>query len=219
MTYPGPAGATVDVLIKSDFFIKRGDFVALVGRSGTGKSTVLNLIGGLDRPTSGQVLVNGQHLESLSDQQLSVFRNSTVGFVFQSFFLRPLRTALDNVIVPLLFNSHTLTSARKKGREVLDEVGLGGLINSQVRRLSGGQRQRVAIARAIVSEPKLLLADEPTGNLDTATSLDIFELLKKLNQVHGTTIVVVTHDPLVEKFQLPMMTVDQGKVVEYQGSI
>lgn len=218
-SYPAPDGGRRDVLAGSDFSIGRGDFRALVGRSGAGKSTVLNLIGGLDRPSGGQVLVDGRHLETMNDGELSRFRNQTVGFVFQSFYLRPLQTALDNAIVPLMFGDLTLAQARQRGREALAEVGLGEYAQTQVRRLSGGQRQRVAIARAIVNRPALLLADEPTGNLDTQTSLEIFDLLHTLNRQNGTTVIIVTHDPLVEQFQIPMLTVDGGKVVPYEGKV
>lgn len=218
-SYPAPDGGLREVIATSDFTIARGDFRALVGRSGAGKSTVLNLIGGLDRPTSGEVLVDGRHLETMNDAALSQFRNQTVGFVFQNFYLRPLQTALDNAIVPLMFSDTALPEARQQGREVLSEVGLGDYADVQVRRLSGGQRQRVAIARAVVNRPALLLADEPTGNLDTRTSLEIFELLRTLNRQRGTTIVIVTHDPLVEQFQIPMLTIDGGKVVPYEGKV
>jgi ABC-type lipoprotein export system ATPase subunit len=207
------------VLDKVDLRIEQGQFFALVGRSGTGKTTLLNLLGGLDQPTSGQILFEERHLEAMNDAELSHFRNQTVGFVFQTFFLRPMRTALDNVIVPLLFNSHSLASARNRGEAVLEEVGLADLAHTQVRRLSGGQRQRVAIARAVVSQPRILLADEPTGNLDTETSHDIFELLRSYNRNHSTTVVVVTHDPLVETYHIPMLTITDGKVLPYTGHI
>ncbi len=199
--------------------IAPGEFLALVGRSGTGKTTVLNLIGGLDQPTSGEILFEGRHLEQMDDAELSRFRNEAVGFVFQTFFLRQMRTAVDNVMVPMLFDSVPVREAKARAREALEEVGLGHLAGTQVRRLSGGQRQRVAIARAVVNRPRLLLADEPTGNLDTATSLEIFELLRAYNRNHGTTVVVVTHDPLVEKFHIPMMTIVDGRLVPHTGPV
>lgn len=215
--YPTATGA-LRILDQTSFTMEQGSFHALVGRSGTGKSTVLNLIGGLDRPNSGELLFEGVHLEAMDDGQLSKFRNHAVGFIFQTFFLRPMLSALDNVIVPLLFNSMRLRDARQRGLEALEEVGLADQAKKQVRKLSGGQRQRVAIARATVNRPKLLLADEPTGNLDTQTSLEIFELLRSCN-ARSTTVVVVTHDPLVEKFQIPMITIEQGQLVPYHGSI
>lgn len=190
-----------------------------MGRSGTGKTTVLNLLGGLDQPTSGQILFEQIHLEGMSDNDLSAFRNRSVGFVFQNFFLRTMRTALENAIVPLMFSSMSVKQARERGSEALAEVGLSDYRDVAVRRLSGGQRQRVAIARAIVNQPKLLLADEPTGNLDTGTSLEIFELLRGYNQQHETTVVVVTHDPLVERFAIPMLTISGGRLMSYEGKI
>lgn len=207
------------ILENVDLQITPGEFLALVGRSGTGKTTLLNLLGGLDKPTSGEVLFDGRHLEAMSDRELSAFRNETVGFIFQTFFLRPMRTALDNVIVPLLFGHTSDKQARLRGQEALDEVGLGAFAHTQVRRLSGGQRQRVAIARAMVNKPKLLLADEPTGNLDTQTSLEILTLLRDQNERHGTAIVIVTHDPLVANFQIPIVTIRDGKVVPHEGPI
>lgn len=210
---------TVRVLDGWSQVIDEGAFVALVGRSGTGKTTVLNLVGGLDTPTSGEVLVGGRHLERMDDAELSRFRNETVGFVFQTFFLRPMRTALDNVIVPLVFNGTTVREARRRGAEALEEVGLGALAGTQVRRLSGGQRQRVAVARAIINRPRVLLADEPTGNLDTTTSLDIFRLLHDYNTRQEATVVIVTHDPLVVQFQLPRFTIENGLLVPHTGIV
>ena len=210
---------TVRVLDGWSQVIDEGAFVALVGRSGTGKTTVLNLVGGLDTPTSGEVLVGGRHLERMDDAELSRFRNETVGFVFQTFFLRPMRTALDNVIVPLVVNGTTVREARRRGAEALEEVGLGALAGTQVRRLSGGQRQRVAVARAIINRPRVLLADEPTGNLDTTTSLDIFRLLHDYNTRQEATVVIVTHDPLVVQFQLPRFTIENGLLVPHTGIV
>ena len=198
--------------------IESGSFMALVGRSGSGKTTLLNLMGGLDRPTTGHIIVGGRHLESLSDAELSQFRNETVGFVFQTFFLRPLRSALENVIVPLLFSAKPLRQARTLGREALEMVGLGSHAGTQVRHLSGGQRQRVAVARAIINKPSLLLADEPTGNLDSETALEIFELLRDYNLNHNATVVMVTHDPLVERFSIPRFTIENCNLVPLNNS-
>ncbi|MBX7246239.1 MAG: ABC transporter ATP-binding protein [Candidatus Sumerlaeaceae bacterium] len=213
------SGRTVRVLENADFELGAGQMTALVGRSGCGKSTVLNLLGGLDRPNSGEIVFEGRHLESLDDEELSRFRNRTVGFIFQNFFLRPMQTAADNVIVPLLFDSVSLADARDRAVEALKEVGLDELAHKPVRELSGGQRQRVAIARAVVNQPRLLLADEPTGNLDTETSLDIYALLRRYNENHGTAIVIVTHDPLVENTGVPMLTIANGKLVPFDGQV
>jgi ABC-type lipoprotein export system ATPase subunit len=200
------------VLDAVDFSLDPGGVVALVGRSGTGKSTFLNILGGLDRPDSGTVLFDGRRLDTMSDTELSHFRNRSVGFVFQSFFLRLRRTALDNVMVPLLFSRMRLREARHRAREALNEVGLGGLAETSVRRLSGGQRQRVAIARAICNRPRLLLADEPTGNLDTATACEIYGLLLGYRRQHGTALVIVTHDPIAADFDIPRLTLSNGKL-------
>ncbi|MCX7718983.1 MAG: ABC transporter ATP-binding protein [Candidatus Sumerlaeaceae bacterium] len=202
----------VTVLDSVYFSLPPGGVVALVGRSGTGKTTLLNILGGLDRPDSGEVLFEGRHLEAMSDEELSHFRNRSVGFVFQSFFLRTRRTALENVIVPLLFSQMGLREARRRGLEALDEVGLSALANTEIRRLSGGQRQRVAIARAICNRPRLLLADEPTGNLDTDTAREIYDLLLRYRTQQGTALVIVTHDPIATDFEIPMLTLLNGKL-------
>jgi ABC-type lipoprotein export system ATPase subunit len=216
--YHTPGGMN-RILDEADIRLEKGGFVALVGRSGTGKTTVLNLLGGLDEPTSGELIFEGRHIESMSDTECSAFRNQAVGFIFQTFFLRPMRTALENVMVPMHFNSMPLRAARERAHEALEEVGLGAFANTRTSRLSGGQRQRVAIARAIVNHPRLLLADEPTGNLDTTTSLEIFELLRAYNRSHATAIVVVTHDPLVEVFGIPMLTISSGKLISHTGRV
>jgi putative ABC transport system ATP-binding protein len=213
------ADRAVHILDSADFTVHEGEFVALVGRSGVGKTTVLNLLGGLDRPTGGQLQFGGTQLESLDDAALSQFRNKSVGFIFQSFFLRQLRSAEENVMVPLLFGETDVATARERARQALQEVGLGQLVKSPVNRLSGGQKQRVAIARAIANSPRLILADEPTGSLDTQTSLEVYELLLNYNRRHGTTLVIVTHDPLVEQFHPTKLTIANGKLVPHEGHI
>lgn len=206
------ANGPLTVLDRVDFGLAPGGVAALVGRSGTGKTTLLNILGGLDRPDSGEVLFDGRHLESMTDKELSEFRNQSVGFVFQSFFLRTHRTALENVIVPLLFSRLGLREARRRGLEALDEVGLASLAGTEIRRMSGGQRQRVAIARAICNRPRLLLADEPTGNLDTDTAREIYDVLLGYRTHHGTALVIVTHDPIAAGFEIPMLTLSKGKL-------
>jgi putative ABC transport system ATP-binding protein len=155
----------------------------------------------------------------MNDEELSTFRNRTVGFVFQTFFLRPMRSALDNVVAPLMFGPGSLQEARLRGEAALSEVGLAEQTRTPVRQLSGGQRQRVAIARAIANHPRLLLADEPTGNLDSATGREIFDLLLNYNKNHQATVVIVTHDPLVDKYKIPMITVREGKIVSHDGHV
>ena len=191
-TYPGP----VEVLHDIDLVIERDEQVAIVGPSGSGKSTLLNLIGILDRPTSGTLVLNGHDVASLSDGRLAGLRAAAIGFVFQQFFLLDYRTALDNVADGLLYTATPLRERRRRAAEVLDRVGLGDRLQHRPAQLSGGERQRVAIARALVGRPALVLADEPTGALDTANGAAILTLLSELHD-EGTTLVVITHDPSV----------------------
>jgi putative ABC transport system ATP-binding protein len=191
-TYPGP----VEVLHGIDLTIERDEQVAILGPSGSGKSTLLNLIGILDRPTSGTLVVNGQDTAALTDRRLAGLRATTIGFVFQQFFLLDYRTALDNVADGLLYTATPLRERRRRAAEVLDRVGLGGRFGHRPAQLSGGERQRVAIARALVGRPTLVLADEPTGALDTANGATVLKLLSELHD-DGTTLIVITHDPSV----------------------
>jgi ABC-type lipoprotein export system ATPase subunit len=201
------------IIDQASWKIEPGDFIGLVGRSGSGKTTVLNILGGLLRPDAGTVTIAGHDLSQMDDRALADFRNRTIGFVFQHFFLRPRRTAVDNVIVPLLFGSQMPGNLRSRALETLDLVGLADYADKPVGNLSGGQRQRVAIARALITRPSLILADEPTGNLDVDTGTALFELLRQYQRDFGTTIVVVTHDPLVERLHLPLFTVANRQVL------
>jgi putative ABC transport system ATP-binding protein len=205
------AGGRV-ILDQCNWSVSKGDFIALVGRSGCGKTTVLNLIGGLSKPDIGVLHVNGINTTELSDRDLAYFRNRNLGFVFQHFFLRPRRTAADNVTVPLLFGEKVPSNLRQMAVEALDLVGLADMADRPVGLLSGGQRQRVAIARALISKPLLLLADEPTGNLDVDTGTALFDLLQILRKEMSMTILLVTHDPLVERFGIPLFTVAHQRV-------
>jgi putative ABC transport system ATP-binding protein len=171
-----------------------GEFVSMMGPSGCGKSTLLNLIGLLDAPSGGEVVLDGQRVESWGDKKTAAFRNEKLGFVFQSFHLVPDLKVIDNVEIPLLYRKMSGAERRKLAKEALDRVGLSSRINHFPTQLSGGQQQRVAIARAIVGRPRILLADEPTGNLDSAMGDEIMEILHDLNKKDGTTIVMVTHD-------------------------
>jgi putative ABC transport system ATP-binding protein len=202
----------VDALRGVDLEIGRGEFVALVGPSGSGKSTVLNLIGGLDRPTSGEIWIDGTELSDSDEKTLTRHRRQRVGFVFQSFNLLPRLTAEENVALPLMFSGVPEKERGARARELLERVGLEARLAHRPTQLSGGEQQRVAIARALVSQPALLLADEPTGNLDTVTGLEIMRLLKELNQEYGLTLLVVTHDPEVAAFADRVVRLRDGQV-------
>ena len=193
--------------------IHEGEFVALMGPSGSGKSTLLHLIAAMDRPTEGEILVLGQNLRTLSDREIAHWRNEHVGFVFQTFNLIPVLTAIENVELPL-----KLTSLKKKERmehaeTALKLVGLGDRLKHYPRQLSGGQEQRVAIARAIVTDPDLILADEPTGNLDAASATEILNLLVRLNKEFGKTIVMVTHDPHAAQYASVVRHLEKGELL------
>lgn len=193
--------------------INKGDFVALMGPSGSGKSTLLHLIAAMDRPTDGEILVLGENLRALSDREIAHWRNVHIGFVFQSFNLIPVLTAVENVELPL-----KLTSLKKKERmehatTALKLVGLGDRLTHLPRQLSGGQEQRVAIARAIVTDPDLILADEPTGNLDATSAIEVLTLLSRLNKEFGKTIVMVTHDPHAARFATKVRHLEKGELL------
>jgi len=205
-------GGFVDALRGVDLTIARGEFVALVGPSGSGKSTVLNLIGGLDRPTSGQVWINGTELSASDERTLTRHRRQHVGFVFQSFNLLPRLTAEENVALPLMFSGVPEKERRARARALLERVGLGPRLTHRPTQLSSGEQQRVAIARALVGQPALLLADEPTGNLDTVAGAELMALLKELNQEWRLTLLVVTHDPEVAAFADRIVKLRDGQV-------
>ena len=187
-------GEIVEALRGIDLGIEPGEFVALLGRSGSGKSTLLNLLGGLDKPSRGSIRVDGRELAELNKRELSLYRRTTVGFIFQSFNLVTSRRAWENVALPLVFQGVSRFERKKRAHELLERVGLEKRAGHVPSELSGGEQQRVAIARALVNNPKLLLCDEPTGNLDTSTSEQIMELLLESHRA-GTTLVMVTHDP------------------------
>jgi putative ABC transport system ATP-binding protein len=184
---------TVRALNGINLTIEKNEYVALMGPSGSGKSTLMNIIGCLDTPTSGEYFLNGPNVAQLSDSELAAIRNKEIGFVFQTFNLLPRLTALQNVALPLVYAGIPEAERLKKAKEVLEQVGLGDRIKHRPNELSGGQRQRVAVARALVNHPSIILADEPTGNLDTKTSEEIMQLLDIIHQA-GNTIVLVTHE-------------------------
>jgi putative ABC transport system ATP-binding protein len=196
-----------------DMSIESGDFVAIMGPSGSGKTTLLNLLGGVDRPTSGEILFEGQRIDDLSENRLAAWRASHVGFVFQFYNLMPMLTAARNVELPLLLTSLSRDKRRQNVATALKLVGLEDRAGHLPRELSGGQQQRVAIARAVVSDPKLLLCDEPTGDLDRATADEILNMLQLLNREFGKTIVMVTHDAAAAKFARRTLHLDKGQFV------
>ena len=204
------------VLFDIDLQVSQGDYVALMGPSGSGKSTLMNLLGLLDRADGGHYRLDGQDVTDLSAAQHAEVRNRTIGFVFQSFNLLKRMNVLENVALPLLYAGQSRAAARKRAQEVLDQVGLATLGHRMPNQLSGGQQQRVAIARSLVNRPPLLLADEPTGNLDTKTTNEVLEVIGLLNREQGLTIVIVTHEPDVARHAKRLVKLKDGVVV-YDG--
>jgi putative ABC transport system ATP-binding protein len=204
----------VEVLHHIDLDIAKGDFFALMGPSGSGKTTLLNLIGGLDSPTEGSMTVGGERIDKLSEGALAKWRSSHVGFVFQFYNLLPMLSAQKNVELPLLLTKLSTAERKKRAGIALQLVGLGDRASHKPTELSGGQQQRVAIARAIVSDPDLLVCDEPTGDLDRQSAEDVLNLLQMLNRDHGKTIIMVTHDPKAAEHARHTLHLDKGTLVE-----
>lgn len=203
----------VHALRDVSFRIEAGEFLSIMGPSGSGKSTLLNLIGGLDQPTTGEVFIDNRPLHGISDDELTLIRRRRVGFIFQFFNLLPILTAVENVSLPLLLEGIPFSRIKDKAASLLEQVGLGGRMEHRPEQLSGGEMQRVAIARALITDPAVLLADEPTGNLDSHTSEEIFLLLSKLNE-KGQTIVMVTHDPKAAAYGTRIVTLRDGSLSE-----
>jgi putative ABC transport system ATP-binding protein len=200
-----------------DLAVERGEYVAIMGSSGSGKSTLMNLVGCLDTPTSGSYVLNGTAVQELDDAQLAGIRNKEIGFVFQTFNLLARTDALHNVELPLIYAGLSRAERRERAKKALEKVGLGSRMTHQPNELSGGQRQRVAIARALVNEPSILLADEPTGNLDSTTSEEIMQLFDELHQA-GNTVVLVTHEPDIAEHAWRKVTLRDGKVTFDQAT-
>jgi putative ABC transport system ATP-binding protein len=205
---------TIAVFDRLDLSIPQGDFVAVMGPSGSGKTTLLNLLGGIDRPDAGEITVAGARIDGLSEGELARWRAANVGFIFQFYNLMPMLTAAQNVELPLLLTRLKSKERRRHVATALDVVNLADRAAHYPREMSGGQQQRVAIARAIVSDPKLLLCDEPTGDLDRASADDILKILQLLNRDLGKTIVMVTHDPAAAKYARRVLHLDKGSFVE-----
>lgn len=195
------------------FSIEKGEFVAIMGTSGSGKSTCMNMLGTLDKPTSGEYYLDGVDVFSLSSEELSDIRNTKIGFVFQGFNLISRTSALDNVAMPMIYKGIPERERYEKAREALRIVGLDNKENNMPSQMSGGQQQRVAIARAIVNDAPLILADEPTGNLDTKTSIDVMEFFVSLNEKYGKTVVLVTHEPDIAQYTKRILKFKDGQIV------
>lgn len=211
-------GESLKVLQQLDLEMEGGSFYALMGPSGSGKTTLLNLIGGLDQPDSGQVVVDGEDLATMTSKELAQWRADKVGFVFQGFNLLPVLTALENVALPLQLTPLSKAQRRDQARHALDLVGLGDRENHRPRELSGGQEQRVAIARAIAMDPTVVLADEPTGDLDRGSAEQVLVLLERLNKEMGKTILMVTHDPLAAEHAREIVHLDKGRLGRRGGN-
>jgi putative ABC transport system ATP-binding protein len=206
-------GETVTALHDVTMTVDHGSFVAVMGPSGSGKTTLIQLVAGLLTPTAGEVVVGGQHLRQMNDQAISAFRNRSIGFVFQFFNLPSYYTALDNVALPLVFAGVEESARRERAAALLREFDLGDRMHHRPDELSGGEAQRVAIARALVTTPQVILADEPTGNLDRTNGLHVLELLQKINRERGVTVVMVTHDEIAASYAGSVVRIEKGSIV------
>ncbi|MEA2092600.1 MAG: ABC transporter ATP-binding protein [Patescibacteria group bacterium] len=202
----------LEVLKGVSFYIKKKDFVVVLGPSGSGKSTLLNMMSCLDVPTKGQVFLDGKDVSSFSEDELAIVRGKKIGFVFQQFNLLPHLTAIQNVVLPTIFRGTSFQEKTEKAKEILSSVGLLDRLNHKPSELSGGEKQRIAISRALINDPEIIVADEPTGNIDSKTGAHIMELLENLNKNEGKTVVVVTHDTELEKFSNKIIRIRDGEI-------
>ena len=198
------------------FTINRGDFCSIVGTSGSGKSTLLNMLAGLEKPTKGEIIIAGEHMESKSENQLVAFRREHIGFIFQSFNLMGTMNAIENVALPLTFQGMDKKGRNRKAEEMLDLVGLKKHKKHRPNQMSGGQQQRVGVARALVVEPEIIFADEPTGNLDSNTSVEVMNLMKRVVREKNQTLVMVTHDNYLAGFADLVLRIKDGKIIEIE---
>lgn len=218
-TYTMAGGMSQSVLKHVNLKVEKGEFVAIMGPSGAGKSTFMNILGCLDRPTSGDYLLGGKKVSAMNDDELARVRNKMLGFIFQGFNLLMRRSLVDNVALPLIYaNDTTPQERRKRAEALLQMVGLNGFTDRYPNQISGGMQQRVAIARALVNDPEMILADEPTGNLDSKTSDEIMLFLQKLNREQGITIVLVTHEPDVAAYAQRLVRIVDGQIA-YDGAV
>ncbi len=210
----GSGEAAVTALDRVSIKVNAGEFVAVMGPSGCGKSTLLHLLGGLDRPTDGKVIIDGTALEEMTDDDLTRLRRKRIGFIFQFYNLIPVLNALENAALPVTLDGVKPEETKKRAAEWLERFGLGDRLKNRPDQLSGGQQQRVAIARALVAEPALILADEPTGNLDTRASDEIAALLRRVTREYGRTVIMVTHDPRIAAYADRIIFLKDGKVID-----
>jgi len=214
------AGNTPVIAVdNANLTVEQGVLVAVMGESGSGKSTLLNLLGLLDTPTEGEYLLENQNVAALSDNELSIIRNKKIGFVFQSFCLLPKLSIVHNVSLPLLYRGYTLYNAKTTAYNMLEKVGIQQLAARKPHELSGGQQQRAAIARALIGDPKVLLADEPTGSLDSVTSKEIMEIFIKLQKEQQCTVIIVTHNPKIGEQCSQLIMMKDGKIIENRGGL
>ncbi|MDE6903954.1 MAG: ABC transporter ATP-binding protein [Lachnospiraceae bacterium] len=211
----GSGESEVHALDGVDLTVEKGEFVAVVGTSGSGKSTLLHMLGGLDRPTSGRVFVDGKDIFSLKDEELTIFRRRKIGFIFQNYNLVPVLNVYENVVLPVQLDGGS--PEKRYVDNLIDTLGLGSKLNNLPNNLSGGQQQRVAIARALAAKPAIVLADEPTGNLDSKTSQDVLGLMKVTSQKFAQTIVMITHNEEIAQLADRIIRIEDGRIVERQG--